>query len=152
MPCPPTCIRARLIHRWRHRIAPIIPLPSLLSSSSPRPTHPFIVATIIAQSDHPAAEAAVEQVTQAIHRILAGDVSVDAVLGLLILALDRPSAAVPSSTRLIALAYEVGKALGLEARIRLATRLGSALGEPYWASLCEDVILVRSFVAARSCS
>lgn len=136
-------VRLSTDNSWRHHITTTIPLPPFLLSSTPRPSHPFLTAIIISQSQRAASDIAVQAINEGIGRTLAGDVSISAMTGFLILALDRPSTLLPSSVRLIALARDVGESLGLEAREEVELKRGEDLLSPSWESTLEDLLLVR---------
>lgn len=76
---------------------------------------------------------------------MTGAVGDEVVLALLILALQpaQPGQLCgPSPLRLISLAYETGKALGLESLARAAVKRGAQMCEPWWAPMLERVLLV----------
>lgn len=81
---------------------------------------------------------------------MTGAVGDEVVLALLILALQpaQPGQLCgPSPVRLISLAYETGKALGLEGLARAAVKRGAQMCEPWWAPMLERVLLVSFFLS-----
>jgi hypothetical protein len=76
---------------------------------------------------------------------MTGAVGDEVVLALLILALQpaQPGQICgPSPLRLISLAYETGKALGLDSIARAAVKRSAQLREPWWSAMLERVLLV----------
>lgn len=71
-----------------------------------------------------------------------GAVSVDVVLALLIGSAAGSHPKLPSVTRMISLAYELGQALGLESNTLAGLEMGDELCQPWWKERYEEMLLV----------
>jgi hypothetical protein len=123
----------------------VTPLAPFLLTSSPMPSHPFIVAAIVCQTPFGKTPGVVETINEGFARIMAGDVNMDVMLGLLILAIDGHcnSPLLPSPIRLTSAAYEIGQAAGLESWAERYVRMDSAQRMAWSSRKYEELLLVR---------
>lgn len=135
---------------FKHHFSTIIPLAPFLSISTTAPTHNFIILAILHHVPAYASPRLAELVDKSIIVALSGNVSFDAVLPLLILSLAPPIPAVegepsrPSPLRLISLAYQLGRDLGMDAKVEGYLRRGTDLAEGYWAEAMHMAQVVRA--------
>lgn len=141
---------SRLTARWKHRFSTVAPLAPFLLTSSPLPSHPFTVAVIVRQTTFGQTPGIVETVNEGFARLMAGDIMVDAMLGLLILAIDghRNSPVLPSAVRVIAAAYEIGRAAGLEAWAARYASMDQAQRMLWSVKKYEDLLLASRNISA----
>jgi hypothetical protein len=137
----PTSQRDRFKHRFTH----VLPFAPFLISSTPTPTHPFVVLAILTHVPSIAGKHIYPLVEESVAHVGAGAVGDDVLLALLILALqpdhpDQPTGWSPLRT--IAMAYQVGKNAGLEGLARSAVKHGHRLCEPWWSQELDRVLLV----------
>lgn len=145
--------RARLRARFKHRFSKILPFPPFLLSTTPLPTHPFIVTAILAHVPAISGTFNAQLVDESIRHAVTGAVNKDVVTALLILALcpvHPGQMSGPSPLRLISLAYEIGSALGMEAMSRSAAKRTAQLCEPWWSEMLDRVLLVSRVRATSS--
>ena len=138
-------MRDQLTSRFKHRFSKILPFPPFLLSTTPIPSHPFVVTAILAHVPAVSAPFNAQLVDESIRHAVTGAVNVDVVTALLILALcpaHPGQMSVPSPLRLISLAYEIGSALGMEATSRSAAKRTAQLCEPWWSEMLDRVLLV----------
>lgn len=123
----------------------MIPLPSYLLSSTPTPTDPFVILSILSHtSPSPPITALVEE---SILMTAAGANKPSIVLALLILSLcplvDQGDRAPLTGFRCISLAYQAGLNLGLEVDTEVLLKRGKErLIERHWEETLEKVIIV----------
>lgn len=137
----------RLSPSFKHHFSLIIPLEQFLSTTSPTPTHGFLLTAILQHVSRalpetlqltPTSHAHLDDLLQqSLFYILAGTGSEEVILGLLVLSLAttrkgeweyRPR---PSALRLVSLAFQIGSATGLAAACRASLTLGEDL-KPMW--------------------
>lgn len=83
-------------------------------------------------------------INESIRQALLGAVSVDVVLALLIGTTAGTTPELPSRSRIISIAYEIGKALGMESNTLAGLEMGEELCQPWWRERYEEMLLVRS--------
>lgn len=131
--------------RFKHRFSKVLPLAPFLVSSTPTPSHPFVVLAILTHIPVIAGSLVAPLVEESVRHVFSGAVGQEVMLAFLILAL-RPSRpdqmGGPSPLRLLSTAYEIGKSLGLERFARAACKRKTVLCEPWWADVLERILLV----------
>lgn len=139
-------------HTFKHSIAPLCPLSIWLSVSTPTPSHPFVILAMLhhvpAFATHPDLTGMVDE---CLLLILRAQVDEEVVLALLILALapaiNAPDAAVRpnvSALKLITLAYDMGRSLGLSAAVKRTIRDMRDPSDPEWRDALNQLEMVRT--------
>jgi len=138
--------------RWKHRFSTVTPLAPFLLTCSRLPSHPFVVAAIVCQTTFGKTPGVVETVNEGFARLMSGDVNMDAMLGLLVLAIDghRNSPLLPSPIRLTAAAYDIGKAAGMEAWAQRYVRMDQVQRMSWSLQKYEELLLVRTYILSPS--
>jgi hypothetical protein len=135
---------------FKHHFSPILPLTSFLSISTPSPTHNFVILACLHHVPHYASPQLAELVDKSILTALSGNITEDVVLALLILALAPmvplgPEARLrPTPLRLISLAYQLGRDLGLEGKAERYLLRGADLAELHWEEAMQLVQMVSN--------
>ena len=128
--------------RWKHRFASVLPLAPFLLTSTPTPSHPFVIAGILSHLPSFNTRSLHHVINQSIAHVARGAVDADVVLALLLLAVAPCSPVIPSTVRLIAMAYEIGLALGFDSNAKAALQLGPDLAQPWWREKLDELLLV----------
>jgi hypothetical protein len=146
-----TLLSCSLHDRLKHQLSLLLPIPSLLLTSTPTPNHPFVRLAILSHSSL-YNEAIADQIDASIRHVMSGDLTRDTVFALLILSAPQhemdAARARPTALRLVSLAYDIGLSLGLEALARVALRHGDELCHPWFDERMELVLLVSDSVIA----
>jgi hypothetical protein len=79
---------------------------------------------------------------EAIQYALTGAVDIDVVLAIFILTTGLNTPKLPSCARLIAIAYDVGRSIGMEANTLAGLEMGEELCEAWWRERYEEMLLV----------
>jgi hypothetical protein len=142
--CPPV----RTDDRWKHRFSAVLPLAPFLLTATPSPSHPFVVAAFLSHLRAFNTTPLHHLINESIAHAMRGAVDADVILALMLLAVAPCSPIVPSPMRSIALAYEVGLALGYASNQQSALALGLDLAEPWWRAKLDEMLLVSSRISS----
>ena len=137
-------------HTFKHAVSPICPLSIWQSMSTPTPTHAFVILAMLhhvpAFAKHPALA---DMVDESLSLVLRAQMDEAVVLALLILSLapppnsaDAPARPRPTPLRLISLAHDIGKGLGMASEVKRIVRQSDNLGWPEWSRSLEQIELV----------
>lgn len=137
--------------RWKYRFSSVLPLAPFLLTSTPTPTHPFVIAAILSHLSAFNTTSLHHLINESIAHAMRGAIDGDVVLALLLLAVAPCSPIVPTSTRLISMAYEIGLALGYGSTEQSALSLGEELAQPWWRTKLDELLLVSSPQMCSSC-
>lgn len=122
---------------FKHRFSTLLPLSPFLSITTPAPTHPFVILAILHHVPLYTTPKLSNLVDECIMTALSGNISFDIVLAFLILSLapTLPGAKKdrPSPLRLISLAYQIGRDLGVDGKVEGYLARGNDLALPFWA-------------------
>jgi len=129
-------------NRWKYRFSTVLPLAPFLLTSTPPPTHPFVIAAILSHLPAFNTTSLHHLINESIAHAMRGAIDADVVLAFLLLSVAHCSPIVPSPMRLIAMAYELGLALGYESNQRSALELGDDLALPCWRVKLDEMLLV----------
>jgi hypothetical protein len=137
-------------HTFKHTMSLICPLSTWLSMITPTPAHPFVVLAMLhhvpAFASHPALP---DMVDESLLLVMRAQLHEDVVLALLILSLapatDVQEASVrsrPTALRLISMAYDVGRSLGIPTSVKQTARRSGDLGLPGWGRALDQLEMV----------
>ncbi|ORY24448.1 hypothetical protein BCR39DRAFT_546624 [Naematelia encephala] len=121
---------------FKNRFTKILPLRPFLLASTPVPSHPFIILAVLHHVQSMYHPDFANMVDESLLLAMSGVNNIDVILALLILALAPEPPVVsprtrPSALRLIAMAYQLGIGLGLDAISIAALRTPQNLVEPF---------------------
>lgn len=133
---------------FKHRFSTLLPLSPFLSIATPAPTHPFVILAILQHVPFYATPKLSNLVNECIITALSGNINFDVVLAFLVLSLapTLPGAKKdrPSPLRLISLAYQIGRDLGLDGKVEGYLARGNDLALPFWAEPMRVVQVVSA--------
>lgn len=121
---------------FKHRFSMILPLAPFLSITTPAPTHNFVILAVLHHVPAYSTSKLAPLVNESIITALSGNISLDVILALLILSVapvvpSRKRA--PSPLRLISLAYQSGRDLGIDGKVDSFLARGEDLALPFWS-------------------
>lgn len=131
--------------RFKHRFSKTLPLPPFLLSSTPTPSHPFVILAILTHIPGFTSPETHALIDESVFHACEGAVDDEVLLALLILSLqpftsDRLSSWSP--VRLISMAYDIGRSKGMESLVRSSIRHADMTRQPLWSKFLEKVLLV----------
>lgn len=135
---------------FKHHFSTILPLSPFLSIGTPSPTHNFVILAALHHVPMYASRRLAPLVDESLLVALSGNVSFEVVLALLILALapvlpsENGDRARPTPLRLISLAYQFGRDLGLDTKVEGFLERGETLAEPFWVDSMQTVQMVNT--------